>query len=81
MLYLTQNYTVDILFSYYYNKKLKQQQEEFDQKINALLQQQQQRPSTRLAKQNAFIIPKFGWPTYFKLGKNSFLIEKVVFIK
>ena len=35
-----------------------------------LYQQQQQRPSTRLAKQNAFIVPKFGWPSYFKHGTN-----------
>ncbi|CAF2071437.1 unnamed protein product [Rotaria magnacalcarata] len=28
----------------------------------------QQRPSTRLAKQNAFIVPKIGWPSFFKLG-------------
>lgn len=33
--------------------------------------QQQQRPSTRTAKQNAFIVPKPGWPPYFKFGKNS----------
>lgn len=33
-----------------------------------LLAQQQQRPTTRLAKQNAFIVPKIGWPKYFKLG-------------
>jgi hypothetical protein len=34
-----------------------------------MLQQQQQRPSTRIAKQNAFIVPKHGWPIYFKFGK------------
>ncbi|CAF2321368.1 unnamed protein product [Rotaria sp. Silwood2] len=28
----------------------------------------QQRPTTRLAKQNAFIVPKLGWPSYFKFG-------------
>ncbi|CAF3355598.1 unnamed protein product [Rotaria sp. Silwood1] len=28
----------------------------------------QQRPTTRLAKQNAFIVPKLGWPIYYKLG-------------
>ncbi|CAF1066332.1 unnamed protein product [Adineta steineri] len=33
-----------------------------------ILQQQQQRPSTRLAKQNAFIFTKVGWPNYFKFG-------------
>ncbi|CAF4741726.1 unnamed protein product, partial [Rotaria sp. Silwood1] len=27
----------------------------------------QQRPTTRLAKQNAFIVPKLGWPIYYKL--------------
>ena len=33
------------------------------------LQQQQQRPTTRIAKQNAFITSKLGWPVYHKFGK------------
>jgi hypothetical protein len=33
------------------------------------LQQQQHRPSTRIAKQNAFIAAKAAWPVYFKFGK------------
>ncbi|UJR25005.1 hypothetical protein I4U23_006366 [Adineta vaga] len=33
-----------------------------------ILQQQQQRPTTRIAKQNAFIVSKLGWPVYHKFG-------------
>ncbi|CAF1032501.1 unnamed protein product [Adineta ricciae] len=33
-----------------------------------ILQQQQQRPTTRIAKQNAFITSKLGWPVYHKFG-------------
>ena len=39
--------------------------------------QQQQRPSTRLAKQNAFITRKPGWPNYFKFGNDFF---RVIFL-
>jgi hypothetical protein len=41
-----------------------------------MMQQQQQRPSTRISKQNAIVVPKAGWPIYFKFGNDENFIRK-----
>jgi hypothetical protein len=50
----------------------------FSRRAHQMLQQQQQRPSTRTAKQNAFVATKLGWPPYFKFG-NFFFRKKNCF--